>query len=195
MKDRGCAATEDARLSGLMAAAQAGDKAAYATLLRDCVPFIKGVARGMGGHPDRIDDVVQDVLLAVHRARRTYDPARPFLPWLRVIAQRRTTDSFRIHSRQHSREVHAPLSYEAHPDPVVSADHALGHAEQAVRLQAAIARLPSRQREAMEHLARQDLTLAQAAGRTGRTTGALKVSLHRALTSLRHSFAKEDDHP
>jgi hypothetical protein len=33
--------------------------------------------------------VVQETLLTVHQARRTWDPARPFLPWLRAIAQRR----------------------------------------------------------------------------------------------------------
>ena len=152
-------------------------------------------SRGAWGvAPDRMDDVVQEVLLAVHRARRTYDPARPFLPWLRVIAQRRSADSFRVQSRRHAWEVSEPLSYEAHPDPAAPADQVLGQAEQEARLAVAVAVLPDRQREAMEHLARQDLTLAEAAARTGRTTGALKVSLHRALSSLRKTFARGDGH-
>ena len=57
-----------------MVAAQAGDRAAYETLLRDCIPFIKRVARGQGVQPDFIDDVVQETLLTVHGARHTYDP-------------------------------------------------------------------------------------------------------------------------
>lgn len=194
MEDLNSAAGQDARLSRLMTAAQDGDNAAYAALLRTCLPFIERVARSKGVPADRVDDVVQEVLLAVHHARHTYDPARPFLPWLRVIAQRRVIDSFRVQSRQHSREVSEPVSYEAHPDPATPADQLLGQAEQAARLRAAVAALPDRQREAMEHLARQDLTLHEAAARTGRTTGALKVSLHRALSSLRNSFTKEDGH-
>ncbi len=194
MEDLRSASAQDARLSSLMAAAQDGDKAAYAALLRACQPVIERVARGKGVPFDRVDDVVQEVLLAVHRARHTYDPARPFLPWLRVIAQRRATDSFRAQSRQYAREVSEPTFYEAHPDPATPADLVLGQAQQAARLAAAVEALPNRQREAMESLGRRDLTLAQAAARTGRTPGALKVSLHRALRSLRDSFTKEDGH-
>jgi RNA polymerase sigma-70 factor (ECF subfamily) len=58
-----------------MAAAQAGDSAAYQTLLRDCIPVIKSVARRRRVDADRIDDAVQDVLLTIHRARHTYDPS------------------------------------------------------------------------------------------------------------------------
>ena len=61
-----------------MVAAQAGDRAAYETLLRDCIPFIRRVARGQGVRPDFIDDVVQETLLTVHQARQTYDPSRSF---------------------------------------------------------------------------------------------------------------------
>jgi RNA polymerase sigma-70 factor (ECF subfamily) len=78
-----------------MVAAQAGDRAAYETLLRDCIPFIKRVARGQGIRPDLIDDVVQETLLTVHRARQTYDPNRSFTAWLRTIAQRRAIDVLR----------------------------------------------------------------------------------------------------
>ena len=56
----------DRRRAVWMVAAQAGDRAAYETLLRDCIPFIKRVARGQGVRPDFIDDVVQETLLTVH---------------------------------------------------------------------------------------------------------------------------------
>ena len=67
----------DRRRTAWMAAAQAGDRAAYAALLRDCVPVVQAVARRQGVPPSRVDDVVQDVLLTLHRVRHTYDPARP----------------------------------------------------------------------------------------------------------------------
>ena len=69
---------DDARRAAQMAAAQAGDRAAYEALLRDFVPFITVVDCRQGVPPDRRDDVVQDVLLTIHRARQTYDPARSF---------------------------------------------------------------------------------------------------------------------
>ena len=82
-------AERDRHWSALMVAAQAGDSAAYEELLRHCVPFIKNVARRRSIAADRTDDVVQDVLLTIHRARHTYDPSRSFIGWLRVIADRR----------------------------------------------------------------------------------------------------------
>src|SRR5262249_22716763 len=75
----------DQRWATWMAAAQAGDRTAYETLLRDCIPFIKAVARRQGVSANSIDDVVQETLLTVHRARRTYDPKRSFSIWLGTI--------------------------------------------------------------------------------------------------------------
>jgi RNA polymerase sigma-70 factor (ECF subfamily) len=79
----------DARRSALMAAAQKGDRVAYERLLRDCVLFIAGLARRRGVPPDHVDDVVQEALLTLHRARATYDPRRSFEAWLRIIVERR----------------------------------------------------------------------------------------------------------
>src|SRR5258708_17376704 len=106
----------DHRRSALMAAAQAGDSAAYRMLLRDCIPVIKSVARRRRVDADRIDDVVQDVLLTIHRARHTYDPSRSFTAWLCVIAERRAIDLLRRTRRVDMREVHAPLAFESHAD-------------------------------------------------------------------------------
>ena len=68
----------DGRRAAWMVAAQAGDRAAYETLLRDCIPFIQRVARGQGVPSDFVDDVVQETLLTIHQARQTYDPSRSF---------------------------------------------------------------------------------------------------------------------
>ena len=86
---------DDLRRSAQMAAAQAGDRAAYEALLRDCVPLIRAVALRQGVGADHVEDVVQDVLLTVHRARQTYDPGRSFNGWLRTIAERRAIDLLR----------------------------------------------------------------------------------------------------
>ena len=182
----------EARLAALMASAQDGDRAAYERLLRACLPVIQAVARGQGVPADRVDDVVQDTLLTVHNARRTYDPARPFTPWLRAIAQRRAIDALRRHGRQRTREIHAPLAYEDHPDPAAPAGQALDQADRARRLRAAVAGLPDGQRQAVEQLGLQERTLDEAAASTGRTKGALKVNLHRALKTLRARLGGEE---
>lgn len=176
---------EAARRAAWMAAAQDGDARAYRLLLRECAVLAAAVARRQGVPPGAVDDVVQDTLLTVHRVRHTYDPARPFDPWLRAIAGRRAVDALRRRGRQGARERQSVAGYETHADP---ADSPLDDAERGERAQAlgrAIATLPPGQREAVEQLGLHERSLAEAAELTGRSTGALKVNLHRALQALR----------
>ncbi|MGU3539153.1 sigma-70 family RNA polymerase sigma factor [Methylobacterium sp. A54F] len=180
--------SSEAFLSAAMRAAQDGDAEAYRTLLGACVPVIAAMARAQGVRGALVDDVVQETLLTVHRARPTYDPERPFLPWLRAIAQRRAIDGLRRAGRR-TAEVHDPLAYAAEPDPGAPADQGLEAHERAAHLAAAVARLPEGQRQAIEHLAFRELSLAEASALTGRTTGALKVNFHRALKALRAMLA------
>lgn len=175
----------DVGLADLMRASQEGDKRAYATLLRDCEPIIRRAAGRAGVSGDRMEDVVQDTLLTVHNARHTYDPSRSFTAWLSVIAQRRAIDVLRRTGRSDRREVHAPLTYEQHADPDADAARGWEDVERARTLRTAIAGLSAGQREAVEHLALREQSLAEAALATGKTTGALKVNLHRALKALR----------
>jgi RNA polymerase sigma factor (sigma-70 family) len=174
----------DRRRAAWMVAAQAGDRAAYETLLRDCIPFITRVARGQGIRPDLIDDVVQETLLTVHRARQTYDPNRSFTAWLRTIAQRRAIDGLRRVGRTRTREIHAPLAYENHSDPSDDPEETAFHIDHTEVLNSAVGKLSARQREAVEHLAFQSQSHAQAATITGRSTGSLRVDWHRALKTL-----------
>jgi len=175
-----------------MAAAQTGDRVAYETLLRDCVSFIVSVARRQGVPSDRTDDVVQEVLLTVHRARATYDPRRSFNAWLGVIVERRAIDMLRQIHRRGAREVHSPLAYESHADEATDPSAGIEHKEKVDRIGAALAELPRRQREAVQHLMLDEKSLADAAELTGRSKGSLKVNLHRALNALRLKMDRGD---
>lgn len=174
--------------SSLMAAAQGGDRAAYATLLRSCAPLIRAVVRRTGVEAHRADDVVQDVLITIHRARQTYDPGRSFTAWVSVIAQRRAIDALRQHGRRDRREVFAPEPYEAFADQGATPEQAWEGEARVQAIERAVADLPPGQREAVESLAFRQLSLAEAAVATGKTTGALKVNLHRAFKTLRARF-------
>jgi len=179
-------ADTDLRRSTWMAAAQAGDGAAYRALLRDCIPVIKSAARRRGVAADHVDDVVQDVLLTIHRARQTYDPRRSFTAWLYVIADRRAIDLIRRIRRQDLREVHAPLAFEDHADQTADPAQGLVHADATSTVTRVMASLPARQREAVQHLVLEERSLADTAVLTKRTAGSLKVNLHRALRALRN---------
>jgi RNA polymerase sigma factor (sigma-70 family) len=176
---------EDQPLAEWMNAAQAGDRTAYENLLRASIPFIKMVVRRQGVATDFVDDVVQDTLLTIHRNRQTYDPSRPFTAWLRTIAQRRAIDIMRSQGRNSRREVYEPLALENYSDPTGNPEDQAEKVNRRSILEVAVATLPTRQREAVEQLAFNEKSLADASVATGLTPGALKVNLHRALNTLR----------
>jgi len=154
--------------------------------------MIRSVAYRQGVPFDGIDDVVQETLLTVHRARQTYDPNRPFSAWLRTIAQRRAIDVMRRRGYREARELHAPIPYEHHPDPSDDPEQALGRTDQAARLARAADALPSGQRDAVKHVVILEQSLPEAAAATGRSAGAVKVNLHRAVKALRARMSGKD---
>lgn len=176
--------TPERRRAAWMAAAQAGDRRAYERVLADSVALIRAVARRQGVAHDQLDDVVQETLLSVHRARHTYDPSRSYDAWLAALASRRAIDGLRRSGRQAHREIADEWALELHPDEH-DASAQSESAQQASRLRDAIATLPPGQREAVEQLGLKELSLEEAAAHTGRSSGALKVNLHRALKALR----------
>ena len=91
LRPRAPAGRETEELSTLMRAAQCGDRAAYVQLVRKIMPLLQRVLRirhGFFQAADR-DDLMQDVLLSLHRAMATYDSRREFVPWLMAIARKK----------------------------------------------------------------------------------------------------------
>lgn len=164
-----------------MASAQDGDQAAYCRLLKAIVPAVRGMARRHIYQDDALlEDVVQDVLLTVHRIRHTYDPGRPFLPWLSAIVSARAIDALRARGRRQSWEVIDEEAVLAHP---------AAHDEPAARQQLddLLGRLPDRQRRMVELVHLREMSLAEAAAASSTTLSAVKSVLHRAFNTLRQN--------
>lgn len=175
--------SDEPRWAGLMSSAQDGNQADYARLLKEIVPLVRAVAAHHHRSPDRIDDVVQDVLLTLHRIRQTYDPDRPFMPWLVAVARRRSIDALRRRVRTEAMEVRDDTSYETFADPL--ANRVREGREAADLLTGALAALPSGQREALELVKLKEMSLAEASAVSGQSVGGLKVNVHRAIKALR----------
>jgi RNA polymerase sigma-70 factor (ECF subfamily) len=175
----------DARWSGLMQAAQAGDSRAYQTLLRECLPLLRAVCRQRLREPAEVEDAVQDTLLTLHRVRHTYDPARPFRPWIAAIADRRALDRLRSLARRRGRE--ADLEAARHMGVAGDAEARLLSAD----LRSAVQDLPESQRQALQLTKIEALSLAEASERSRMSIGALKVATHRAVQSLRRKLGSE----
>jgi RNA polymerase sigma-70 factor (ECF subfamily) len=173
----------------LMAAAQAGDRAAYERLLRQVLPFIRAIVARQHRAQDHVEDAVQDVLLTLHRVRHTYDPSRPFTHWLATLARRRSIDLLRRKSRLAAAEAADQIAYEPFADP--GANNERERRDWSGALRGALAALPERQRRAVELTKLRELSLAEASVASGMSIGALKINVHRAIKAMRKRLAGE----
>lgn len=170
-----------------MAAVQQGDSEAYESLLHALVPSLRGFVRRRLSDPDAAEDVVQAVLLSIHRARHTWRAERPFGPWWRAIARNAVIDAARRRGRRAAHEVPLAAEHDAFAARSVPEAAAQGLSPDLLE---ALEQLPPVQREAVELLHVKDLSVAEAAMRAGTTTGALRVRAHRGVAALRRMLGR-----
>ncbi len=164
---------DDASLSRLMKLAQAGDKMAYATLLDASQRWLRRYfARRIA--PAQLDDLVQDTLLSLHNKRGTFDPGRPFLPWLAAIARYRWVDHLRKVYRADETELDDTLAIES-DEPGIAAR---------ISLERLFTQLPSAQASAIELVKIQGLSVSEASRTLGQSESLIKVNIHRGLKRL-----------
>ena len=173
---------DEATLSRLMAAAQRGDKAAYRVLLAQAGMWLARYFRRRVP-PHELDDLVQEVLLALHAKRASYDPLRPFLPWLAAIARYRWVDHLRKVYRQEG---------ELREDHDASVDSDENVVEARVSLERLFMLLPERQVEVIELVKIEGRSIQEAAVMTGQSESLVKVNIHRGLKRLSALIEKAD---
>jgi RNA polymerase sigma-70 factor, ECF subfamily len=183
-------AARELEWSILMARAQNGDGEAYRRLLEEVTPYLRSLAARRHRDPSDAEDAVQDILLTVHAIRRTYDPIRPFGPWLVTIAKRRLVDRLRRQGRLRSRETALTAEHETFPAAQANIDVEISDRRE---LRAALDNLPPGQRQAIQLLKLEEMSLKEAAVATGMSVPALKVATHRALKSLRKMLFKRSE--
>ena len=172
-----------------MARAQAGDRDAYRRLLDAITPYLRALAARRLGNRSDVEDAVQDILLTIHTVRHTYDPARPFGPWLVAISDRRIVDRLRQQGRFNAHET--PLEA-AHETLSVSETNLQEEAADARMLRDAVEHLPAGQRDAIRMLKLEELSLLEASAASGMSGTSLKVATHRALKKLREMIKNQE---
>jgi RNA polymerase sigma-70 factor (ECF subfamily) len=183
------ALSKEKELKALMRDGRMGNEGAYSRLFEELQPIVRRMARRQWASASASDhdDLLQEVLLKIHAARGTYDPDRPFMPWLKTIVMNQTIDFIRKQRRQRTL---SSLSGDAASDIVdEAAGSAFNRYETATTVRKVVSALPPRQRSAIELLKLRELSVGEAAVLTGLSASALKDSVHRALISLRTSLA------
>jgi RNA polymerase sigma-70 factor (ECF subfamily) len=188
---------DGAQWGAWMAQAQGGDRAAYHALLSAIAPWLRAIARRYLRQEQDAEDMVQEILIVVHDIRHTYEPGRPFKPWLGTIATRRCIDNLRQRMRRNLHELADDDVLARAADEAVCArpEAALEREQERGEVRRAVQALPARQREAVELLRLHELSLQEAARESGQAAGSLKVAMHRAMKSLRRAMGgREQGH-
>jgi RNA polymerase sigma-70 factor (ECF subfamily) len=173
---------DEATLARLMAAAQQGDKAAYRVLLKEVGTWLERYFRRRVPASD-LEDLVQEVLMSVHRKRATWEPGRAFLPWLAAIARYRWVDHLRRAYRHATDPLDEERIGEARETDVLEAQ---------VSLERLLAQLSQKQAQAIALVKIEGLSVAEAARRAGQSESLIKVNVHRGMKKLSLLVEKAD---
>lgn len=182
---------DERELSALAALSQRGDHEAYRLFLRRVDGLVQTFAanslRRFGCSDEEASrDIAQDILLAIHSKRATYDPGRFFLPWMYAIARYKVIDWLRG-----QRLLRGTFVSEGDIEFVSSA-HVENDSIDAAGLdvESVLASLPEKQENVLREVKINGLSMREASHKLGISESDVKVSVHRAMKSLKEIFQK-----
>ncbi|NIF29110.1 sigma-70 family RNA polymerase sigma factor [Pantoea sp. Tr-811] len=169
----------ESQLQALLLRGLAGDAQAYRAFLAALALHIRAfLRRRLTRRPAEVEDLVQEVLLAVHNARHTYQAQQPLTAWVQAIARYKLADHLRSWSRHEAR--HTVLE----DDSELFAASDAEPAEASRDLARLLGQLPARQRLPIVHVKLEGLSVEETAHLTGLSSSAVKVGIHRGLKAL-----------
>ena len=162
-----------------------GDQHAYAEILQETSRFLRPYLAKRLSFTNEVDDLLQEILISIHKARHTYDGNRPYKPWVYAIAKFRLQDHLRAHYSDHLHHaddlsemeefLHEPVTESA-----ISYESISGEVEKLPEKQAAILRL----------MHQDGYTAKEIAEKIGMKESAVKVAAHRAYKILRKNLER-----
>lgn len=173
---------ENDRWRDLMVKSQQGDSQAYRLLLKESSVVIHRYLVSRIGDNQVADDILQEALIGIHKARHTFDADRAYIPWMLSLTKYKYVDYLRKWSRTAKHEITDEGVFE---NLVATYDGFPTNEGLSEELQLALAKLPVKQRQTVELLKIQGLSVKEVASKTGASESAVKVTAHRAYKALR----------
>jgi RNA polymerase sigma-70 factor, ECF subfamily len=176
---------DEAKMAGLMTAAIRGDEAAYAEFLRLAATLVRGLARRKLAN-DRVvgpEDIVQEVLLAIHTKRHTWRSHEPILPWVFTITRYKIVDVYRRNGKRVFLDVDDFEAQLAAPETV---EPALPERQ----VEAALTILSEGQRRVVKSIAIDGRSISETATALDMKETAVRVAFHRGLAAIAARFGR-----
>jgi RNA polymerase sigma-70 factor (ECF subfamily) len=173
---------EHVELETLFRAGLAQDQRAYARFLHRITPILRRMAAPKCAACD-VDDVVQEILISIHKVRHTYDGQRPVMPWLTSIAKFRIADHLRKHyTQRRDKTIDIQGLEEILPD--VTQSGADGES-----IDELLKDVPESQRRILTLMHVERFTAREVGVQMNMNESAVKVAAHRALKKIREKFS------
>jgi RNA polymerase sigma-70 factor (ECF subfamily) len=178
---------KDSLLAKLLDEAQKGDQNSYEKFLFEVSRELASFFRKRVFRREQTEEILQETLMSIHRARHTYEPGRLISPWLFAIARSRLIDFYR---RQRAIENHEiPSSYDDGIEvPRVTPDDDAAMVGE--KLLMALNRLPESQKRIILLLKFENMSVKEASGILGLSEAAVKMSASRGYKLLRKYLKK-----
>jgi RNA polymerase sigma-70 factor (ECF subfamily) len=188
--DSARSAQRDAELNSLARLASNGDAPALDRLLERIRPMVLQYCRARIGNgllgSQAAEDVAQDALVAVCGALERWRPEKRVMAFVYGIASNKVVDAYRAAGRDRSVPTDGvPDSPDLSPGPEQAA--LLG--SEVTELREMLAQLPEHHREVLVLRLALGMSAVETARTLGSTSGAVRVTQHRALTKLRELVA------
>lgn len=169
----------------LMRLSLAGDKKAYGILLMHSARLLRPYLTKRIYNRQDIEDVLQEILISLHKAKHTYDGGRPYEPWLYAIANYRLQDYLRKHYNDPIKNAGEIEEIENIADEdVTKIDFSYEYISEEID------NLSGQQPKILKMIHNEGYTAKEVAQKIGMTESAVKVAAHRAYKILRKKLDK-----
>jgi len=167
-------------LEELMSQALAGDKRAYTVVLEQTSRFLRPyIAKRVNSASDT-EEIIQEILISIHKARHTYDGKRLYKPWAFAIAKFRLMDHLRKLYSDHLR-----YADDLEKAENISSDDVTKETLSYESIREEVEQLPGKQPAILRLLHAEGHTLKETAEKMQMTESAVKVAAHRAYKVLK----------
>ncbi len=177
----------DKRLSDFLILGQQGHAKAYESFLREVSSLLYNFLLSRTSSETDLEDILQETLLSIHRARHSYSPGRPVGPWIYAICENRIID----HARKRLRTERIKEAWKN--EPREPADAKAECKPMASLILEQIKMLPKKQRLIIGLLKLQGFSVSEVAAQTGMSKSAVKVSAFRGYETLRKILGVNKD--
>lgn len=173
--------TANDKYQHLAALLLSGNELDYARFLNAIAPVIRRMVAKRVPSAE-VEDVVQEVLISIHKARHTYDGNRPIMPWLAAIARFRMTDYLRKHySGRRHQEVDIAELHETLADVTAGNDSNESVEE-------LLDGVPAHAKKILSMMHVEGYTAKEVGTAMNMNESAVKVAAHRAIKKIREKL-------